>query len=590
MRMSQLFATTLREVPAEAEIASHQLLLRAGMMRKAAGGIYVFLPLGLRVLHKIETIVREEMDRTGAQELLLPIVQPAELWQQTGRWDVYGEEMFRLQDRHGRSFCLGPTHEEIMTWLVANEVQSYRQLPVVLYQIQNKYRDEIRPRFGPLRSREFIMKDAYSFDRDAAGLDENYRKMYEAYSRIFTRCGLRFRPVEADSGAIGGKGSHEFMALADAGEAAIVYCDACGYAANVEQAECLPPEGDGEAKAQDAGQARVGEASGPGWRRVETPGQHTVEEVARFLHVRPRNLIKTMIYLADGQPVAVLVRGDHDVNEIKLGHVLDVRHVFLADAETTERVTGAPVGFAGPIGLAQPVPMWVDQAVMAMREAVTGGNAKDTHLVGVDPTVHFPAGYKVADLRLAQPGDLCPRCRRGRLQAARGIEVGQVFKLGTKYSEALGAMYLDENGRSHPIIMGCYGIGVSRTMAAIIEQCHDEHGIAWPMTVAPYQVIVVPVNAAEAPQWEAATQVYGQLQEAGVEVVLDDRSERPGVKFKDADLMGFPLRVTIGPRGLKEGKAELRWRASGQEEAVPLDQVVSRVQQAIADELQRYTP
>lgn len=560
MKMSELLAPTLREVPAEAEIPSHQLLLRAGYMRKVAGGLYTYLPLGLRVLQKIEAIVRQEMDRSGAQELLMPIVQPKEIWEQTGRWEVYGEEMFRLTDRHSRDFCLGPTHEELITYTVSQEVRSYRQLPIVLYQIQNKYRDEIRPRFGLMRSREFIMKDAYSFDRTAEGLDEVYWRMYKAYARIFARCGLTTRPVEADSGAIGGNSSHEFMALAQTGEAEIAYCDACDYAANVERAESVAEE------KQPAGELLPLE-------KVQTPGKHTVEEVASFLGVKPQQLIKTMIYLADDKPIAVLVRGDHEVNEIKVANLTGAINLTLADPKTIVGVTGAPVGFAGPVGLVEKIPLYADHSVMAVARGVVGANAKDAHLINLDPARDLePLGVKVADLRLVQEDDHCPRCQAGKLKLARGIEVGQVFKLGTKYSEALNAVYLDEEGKSQPMIMGCYGIGVSRTMAAAIEQNFDEHGISWPVAIAPYHVIIVPVNWRDEESREASQKLYAQLQEAGVEVILDDRDERPGVKFKDADLLGIPLRVTIGPKTLSQGAVEIKTRKSGEQELVAKDQ------------------
>lgn len=560
MRMSELFAPTLREVPAEAEIASHKLLLRAGYMRKLAGGIYTYLPLAIRVLQKIEAIIREEMDRAGAQELLMPIVQPRELWEKTGRWDVYGEEMFRLQDRHKREFCLGPTHEELITSIVAQEIRSYRQLPVALYQIQNKYRDEIRPRFGLMRAREFIMKDAYSFHRNEESLDEYYRRMYEAYARVFARVGLSARPVEADSGAIGGNISHEFMALAPSGEAEIAYCTDCDYAANVERAEALPPPAGGGSEAQPL-------------EAVDTPDKHTVEEVAAFLGVEPQQLIKTMLYLADGEPIAVLVRGDHEVNEVKVANLLGATNLTLADPDTIRRITGAPVGFAGPIGLKEEIPFYADHAVMAVERGVVGGNKKDTHLINLDPKRDLePLGVKAADLRLVVEGDSCPRCREGKLQLARGIEVGQVFKLGTKYSEAIGAVYLDEEGKTQTMVMGCYGIGVSRTMAAAIEQNHDEFGICWPVAIAPYQVLIVPINWQDEESRAACEKLYAELEARGIEVLLDDRNERAGVKFKDADLIGIPLRVTIGPKTLAQNAVEIKVRKGGKMELVGIDE------------------
>lgn len=572
MRMSQLLAPTLRETPAEAEIASHRLLLRAGMMRKTAAGMYTYLPLAWRVLRKIMDIVREEMDAKGGQELLMPIVQPAELWRETGRWDEYGEEMFRLQDRHGREFCLGPTHEELITALVRADVKSYRQLPLLLYQIANKYRDEIRPRFGVMRGREFIMKDLYSFDRDEAGLEESYRKMYDAYTRIFRRVGLVARPVEADSGAIGGDVTHEFMVLAEAGEAAVVYCTHCEYAANTEKAEAVPPP------AADVS------VDVPAAARVDTPNVRTLDELTAFLQVAPEQVVKTLIYEADGEPVAAVVRGDHELNEVKLKRVLGATTLTMAAPAVVERTTGAPVGFAGPVGL-ENVRIVADPWALAVVDAVAGANQADTHLVHVQPGRDWSADL-VADIRTVTEGEPCPRCG-GSLAAARGIEVGQIFKLGTKYSESLGAVYLDEQGQARPMVMGCYGIGISRTMAAIIEQHHDGDGIRWPVSVAPYHVVIVPVKYEDERQRSVADQLYQDLSEAGVEVVLDDRSERAGVKFKDADLLGIPLRITIGPRSLEEDRVELRSRDGQLEERVPIAGAVDRVQAWIQDAMPR---
>ncbi|HEY8418687.1 MAG TPA: proline--tRNA ligase [Limnochordales bacterium] len=572
MRMSQLLAPTLRETPAEAEIASHRLLLRAGMMRKTAAGMYTYLPLAWRVLRKIMDIVREEMDAKGGQELLMPIVQPAELWRETGRWDEYGEEMFRLKDRHGREFCLGPTHEELITALVRAEVKSYRQLPLLLYQIANKYRDEIRPRFGVMRGREFIMKDLYSFDRDEAGLDESYWKMYDAYTRAFKRMGLTTRAVEADSGAIGGDVTHEFMVLADAGEAAVVYCTSCDYAANTEKAEAVPPP------AQEA------PAAVPPVEPVATPNVRTMDELTGFLQASAERVLKTLIYEADGAPVAAVVRGDHELNEVKLKRALRATTLTLASPAVVERVTGAPVGFAGPVGL-KGVRIVADPWAVAVHDAIAGANAADTHLLHVKAGRDWRADL-VADIRTVTRGEPCPRCG-GRLEAARGIEVGQIFKLGTKYSEALGAVYLDEQGQARPIVMGCYGIGISRTMAAIIEQHHDEDGIRWPVSVAPYHVIIVPVKYEDERQRQAADQLYEALAQAGVEVVLDDRAERAGVKFKDADLLGFPLRITIGPRSLEEDQVELRSRDGQFEARVPIAAAVDRVRAWIEEAMPR---
>ncbi len=564
MLMSSLYAPTLREVPAEADIPSHQLLLRAGFIRKSAAGLYTYLPLARRVLAKIERIVREEMDAAGGQELLLPILQPAEIWRQTGRWDIYGEEMFRLADRHGRDFCLGPTHEELITTLVGNEVRSYRELPLLLYQIQNKYRDEIRPRFGVMRSREFIMKDLYSFDQDQEGLERSYQAMYRAYSRIFARCGLEFRAVEADSGAIGGDVNHEFMVLANTGEAGIIHCPACAYAANMERAEAavLPPEDPVTAQPE----------------RVHTPGLRTVPEVASFLGIPASRLIKTMLFMAGSGPLAVLLRGTDLVNEIKLGHLVGDEHFHPATEEEVNAL-GVPLGFAGPYGL-KGVRIIADPAVMAFGEAVTGANQVDYHLRHVVPGRDFVPD-QVAPVRLAQAGDRCLHCGQP-LGELRGVEVGHIFKLGTKYSQALAATFQDEAGQDQPFVMGCYGIGISRTMAAAVEQHHDEGGIKWPLPIAPYQVVVVPVNRNEPDQDRTARQIYGALSEAGIETVLDDRDERPGVKFKDADLIGFPLRLTVGPRGLAAGEVEVRIRGTGENLAWPLTEAVAACRRYLA--------
>ncbi|MGE5550740.1 MAG: proline--tRNA ligase [Bacteroidota bacterium] len=558
MLMSRLMAPTLREVPSEAETPSHQLLLRAGFIRKTAAGLYTYLPLARRVLARIERIVREEMDAAGGQELLLPIIQPAEIWRQSGRWSLYGEEMFRLADRHQREFCLGPTHEELITTLVGNEVRSYRELPLLLYQIQNKYRDEIRPRFGVMRSREFIMKDLYSFDRDQEGLERSYRAMYRAYQRIFIRCGLDFRAVEADSGAIGGDVSHEFMVLAGSGEASIVHCPACSYAANTEKAEAagLPPEDPSEATVEP----------------VHTPGMRTIQDVAAFLGIPENRLIKTMLFMTESGPVAVLLRGTDMVNEVKLGHALDEAR-FHAATEEEAAEAGVPLGFAGPCGL-RGIRILADPSVMALGAAVTGANRPDYHLRGVVPGRDFQPDL-VATIRLARAEDPCPRCGESMAEL-RGVEVGHIFKLGTKYSAALGATFQNESGAEEPFVMGCYGIGVSRTMAAAVEQHYDEAGIKWPLPLAPYQVLVVPVNRNQRDQAAAAEGLYRALIQAGVEAVLDDRDERPGVKFKDADLIGFPLRLTIGPRGLAAGQVEVRERASGEDSVWPLSEVVPR--------------
>ena len=565
MKMSNLYAPTLREVPAEAEVVSHQLMLRAGMIRKAAGGVYSYLPLAWRTLRKIEQIVREEMDAKGGQEIAMPIVQPAEIWQQTGRWDVYGDEMFRLKDRHQRDFCLGPTHEEMVTTLVKSDVRSYRQLPLLVYQIQNKYRDEIRPRFGLMRGREFIMKDLYSFDRDTNGLDISYKKMYDAYTRIFTRCGLTFRPVEADPGAIGGSGTHEFMVLADSGEAAIAYCDSCDYAANVEKAELAPI-------------ASTGESSLPLDTKA-TPKQRTIQEVAQFLSIHPEHLIKSLAYMTEKGPVLALVRGDHEVNEIKLINLLNVLQLELATEADIRAAFHSVPGYIGPIGLAG-VTIVADASVMNLMNAACGANIEDQHHVNVNPGRDFKAD-NIADIRMIKESDPCPRCG-AKVKTARGIEVGQVFKLHTKYSKALEASYLDENGQENLMVMGCYGVGVSRTMAAAIEQHHDDDGIIWPVSIAPYQVVIVPINIKDEAQMTLCEKLYEELKSAGVEVVFDDRDERSGVKFKDADLIGYPVRITIGPKALKENSVEVKVRRTKESMLYPLGEHIESIRQLLA--------
>jgi prolyl-tRNA synthetase len=560
MRTSQLLIPTLREDPGEAETISHRLMLRAGLIRKVAAGIYTYLPLGLRVIRKVEQIIREEMNRAGAQELLMPVASPAELWKETGRWNFYGKELVRFKDRHERDFCLGPTHEEIITDLFRREVRSYRQLPMNFYQIQTKFRDEIRPRFGLMRGREFIMKDAYSFDRDEAGARVSYQKMYDAYCRIFTRCGLRFRPVEADTGLIGGTSSHEFMVLAETGEETIVYSDTGTYAANVERAEVLPPT------EMDTSALRPLQA-------VSTPNCRTVEEVTAFLKITPQQLIKTLLYSTDKETVAVLVRGDHEANEIKIKRLLGVSELELANATTVERVTGAPVGFAGPVGL-NGVRVVADHAVKALRNFVVGGNQADTHYLDVNWNRDFSV-EQFADLRNARAGDPSPR-KDGTLKATKGIEVGHVFMLGTKYSKAMHASYLDPQGQETLAVMGCYGIGVGRTAAAAIEQNHDEKGIIWPFPIAPFHVHLLTLSRS-APMTEAATHLYQQLIAAEFEVLWDDRDERAGVKFNDADLLGAPFQIVIGDKGLAEGLIELKTRQDGVKVKLPPTQMVGHL-------------
>lgn len=555
MRVSKMFAPTLREVPAEAEVVSHQLMLRAGFLRKSAGGMYNYLPLAWRVLKKIENIVREEMDASGAQELLMPIVQPAEIWQESGRWGVYGEEMFRLKDRHNREFCLGPTHEEMVTSLIRGDVRSYRQLPMNVYQIQNKFRDERRPRFGLMRGREFIMKDAYSFDRDEAGLDVSYKLMYDAYTRIFTRCGLTFRPVEADSGAIGGSGSHEFMVIADSGEAEIVYCKECDYAANVEKAEMHVIEApEEEAKAVE---------------EVKTPDCKTIADVCAYLNLPVDKSVKAVAFNSEKGLILCFVRGDHEVNEIKVINTVGVNEVEMAE-ESLLAAAGTVGGYMGPVGIdPEKTIVVVDSTVMKMHNICCGANKEGYHLLNVNPGRDFTPTY-VADIRLIQEGDPCPHCG-GKVSKARGIEVGQVFKLFTKYSEAMHATFLDENGKEKPMVMGCYGVGVSRTMAAAIEQNNDKDGMIWPVAIAPYEVLVVPVNTKDEASTQKAEAIYEELKKAGVEAVIDDRNERPGVKFKDADLIGYPLRVVVGPKTLAEGKLEVKVRRTGEVQMLPID-------------------
>lgn len=565
-----MLAPTLRETPAEAEVISHKLLLRAGMIRKTTAGVYTYLPLGQRVIKKIIEIVREEMDRAGGQEVGLPIIQPAELWQETGRWAVYGEEMFRLKDRHQRDFCLGPTHEEIITDLVRGEVRSYKQLPLLLYQVQNKYRDERRPRFGLMRGREFIMKDLYSFDVDADGLEISYRKMYDAYCRVFTRCGLRYRAVEADPGAIGGNASHEFMVLAESGEAEVVFCQVCDYAANVEKAECQP-------------QVEPAEVKHLKRERVFTPGVQTVEEVANFFKVSPKQVIKTLFYQADDQVIAVLLRGDRRINETKLKNLVKCLRLELADDATVERVTGAPPGSVGPIGLTG-IKVYADLEVPFVIEAIVGANQVNYHWQGITPGVDFSLDV-VADLRTMEAGEPCPKCA-SPVTVARGIEVGHIFKLGTKYSEVLGAKFLNEKGQELPMVMGCYGIGVSRTMAAAVEQNYDQDGIKWPMPIAPFHVIVVPVSTQDAEQMRVAEELYQGLLRSGLEVVVDDRNERAGVKFKDADLIGYPIRVTVGAKALKEGQVEVKKRQTGEQFFVPLPEAVDYIAKLVKEEIQ----
>ena len=568
MRFSKMLLHTLKESPSDADVVSQKLMMRSGMILKVAAGIYNLLPLGLRVISKVEGIVREEMNRAGAQEVSMPVVIPAELWKESHRWDEYGKELLRFKDRHDREFCLGPTHEEVITDIVRRSVRSYRELPLNIYQIQTKFRDEIRPRFGLMRGREFTMKDAYSFHATDECADKEYQNMYDTYCRIFERCGLKFRAVEAETGAIGGRVSHEFMVLADTGEDAIASCNACSYAANTERAETK----DG-AQTPATGDLKAIEL-------VKTPGKKTVEEVSAYLKTTPSNLIKTLIYETDKGVIAALVRGDYELNEFKLKRAIDCEWVKLADEETVRKTTKAPSGFAGPVGLdlESKTAIWADYSVKGMTNAVTGANEADSHLTGVAASRDFKATY--TDLRVVVDGDACPRCA-GRLEIHRGIEVGHIFKLGIKYSSALSATFLDEAGKAQPIIMGCYGIGIGRTAAASIEQNHDEAGIIWPKPIAPFACEVVPVNIADEGTRKAAEALYETLQKAGVDTLLDDRDERPGVKFKDADLIGIPVRVTVGERNLKQGLIEVKERRAKEARLVKLEEAREVIMEAL---------
>jgi len=571
MRWSHTFVHTLRQDPSDAEVISHRLMTRAGLISKVAAGIYTYLPLAWRSLTKLSTIVREEMERAGSAELVMPAIQPAELWQESGRWFKYGPELLRMTDRHERDFCFGPTHEEVITDMVRRTITSYRQLPVNLYQIQTKFRDEIRPRFGLMRGREFIMKDAYTFHTDAADLDTAYRAMEAAYRRVFERCALGYTQVEADTGNIGGSESHEFMVLADTGEDAILACPECDYGANVEKAEAGPV------------------AAAPAWprekpeapERVHTPEMRTVDEVAEFLGITPSHLIKTMIFETDEQNVAVLIRGDLEVNEIKLKNELGCNHLQLASEAKIKEVTGGPQGFSGPVGLTG-IRIIADPTIMDLEVAATGANADDTHVVGVVPGRDFEPDA-VVDVRLAAAGDPCPSCS-GVLIEKRGIEVGHIFKLGTKYSESMDCRFQDADGNEQPMIMGCYGLGVGRTLAAAVEQNHDDNGIIWPLPLAPYEVVLVVLNADKPEVVEAADRLYVQLRDAGIDVLFDDRPERPGVKFNDMDLIGFPVRVVLGKRGLDNGEVELSLRRDGEKKATPIAEVVPAVE-ALLEEL-----
>ena len=557
MRFSKMFLPTLKEAPSDAEVISHKLMVRAGMIRKLAAGIYDILPLGLMAQRKVENIIREELNRAGAQEVFLPSIQPAELWQESGRWNLYGRELLRVKDRHDRDFCYGPTHEEVITDLVRREVRSYRQLPLNLYQIQTKFRDEIRPRFGVMRCREFTMKDGYSYDLDEKGVEETYRKMYDAYCNIFRRCGLKFRAVEAETGQIGGSFSHEFMVLADSGEDSVATCEKCDYSANVEKAEIKrAPEHQSTRAPEEMKKMEV----------VSTPDKKSVEEVSEFLKIEKEKIIKTLIFETENGIVAALVRGDHDVNDAKIKKLLKCDVINLAGEKVVEDVTSAPSGFAGPVGLN--LKIVADNSVMGIKNFVTGANLKDAHRVNVNINTDFKIDLS-GDIRMVKDGDLCPRCN-GTLRVYKGIEVGHVFKLGTKYSESLKATYLDENGKEKLIVMGCYGIGVGRTVAASIEQNHDDNGIIWPMPIAPFQAIILSLNIKNADVVKISENIYQTLRGSGIEVLLDERDERPGIKFKDADLIGIPIHIIIGEKNMKDNKVEIKVRKDGRRIIIPL--------------------
>ncbi len=594
MRWSELLLPTLKEIPSDAEAISHILMIRAGLIRKLTSGVYSYLPVGLRILSKVENIIRQEMDEKGAQQLLLPAIQPSELWQKSGRFDALGEDMITFTDRHKKLNVLGPTHEEVITSIVKNEINSYRQMPIILYQIQTKFRDEARPRFGIIRSREFIMKDAYSFDRDLEGLSKSYDKMYDAYCRIFERCGLNFVPVEADSGIMGGDASHEFMVLAESGEDKIAQCSKCSYAASFDKAECLKPENRGQKtedreqrtenreqqtenrvqRTEDREQQTENSENLKKMEEVETPGVSSIEDVAKFLNIPTRKLIKTIIYLAAEKPIAVLVRGDHEVNEAKLSKILKTAKLEMANPEVIKKVTNGPIGFSGPIGL-KDIDIYADSAVADACDVVVGANKADMHTQNVDIKRDVKI-YQVSDIRSIMAKDNCPRCN-SEIKIQQTIEVGHVFKLGTKYTDSLGATFLDELGKANPIIMGCYGIGVTRIIAAFIEQNFDDNGIVWSKELAPFQVIIMPLNIADQQSMEVAESIYNQLIEKNIEVILDDRDLRAGIKFKDADLIGVPLQVVIGPKNLARNVIELKVRRSNEKQEILIEEAIDKI-------------
>ncbi|QFT88901.1 Proline--tRNA ligase [Bacillus sp. THAF10] len=562
MRQSMTLIPTLREVPADAEVKSHQLLLRAGFIRQNTSGIYSFLPLGKKALKNVEDIIREEMDRSGAVELLMPAMQAAELWQESGRWYSYGPELMRLRDRHDREFALGATHEEVITTIVRDEVKSYKKLPLSLYQIQTKFRDEKRPRFGLLRGREFLMKDAYSFHANQESLDEVYEKMYTAYSNIFSRLGLNFRAVIADSGAMGGKDTHEFMVLSEIGEDTIAYSSDSSFAANIEMAPVVVSY---EKKAEAEKELQ----------KVSTPNQKTIEEVAAYLNMEKVDLIKSILFKVDDKFVLTLARGDHEINDVKLKNLYQASVVEVASSEDVQKVMGASIGSVGPISVAEELEIVADTAVEYMVNAVCGANEEGVHYQHVNPSRDFSVS-QFTDLRFIKEGDPSPD-GQGIIQFAKGIEVGHIFKLGTRYSEAMGATFLDDNGRSQPMIMGCYGIGVSRVLAAVVEQYHDDNGIVWPKAVTPYHAHVIPVNAKNETQLNLAEEIYQKLKDSGKDVLFDDRQERPGVKFADADLIGLPVRITVGKKA-EENMVEVKWRATGEMEEMTVEELIQTMQ------------
>ncbi len=591
MKWTETLIPTLRQLPSDVEAESHKLMLKAGLIRQLSSGTYSYLPLGLKALRKVESIIREEMDAVGGLEVLLPALQPSDLWKESGRYDDLGEDMVSFIDRHKSEHILGPTHEEVITDLIRREVKSYRQLPLLIYQIQTKFRDEMRPRFGVIRSKEFIMKDAYSFHTDWDDLDKRYQRMYDAYCKIFQRCGLKYIAVEADPGIMGGNVSHEFMVLSERGEDTVVACKACGYAASLDMAECLKPEicqrGVFPARESSAG-ATVNDLHGGNLTErkcdelkplteLDTPNAKTIEQVSSQLKVKPRKMVKTIIYKTEQGVVAALVRGDHEVNSVKLAKVLKVKELELADEKTICSLTSAPVGFAGPVGL-KDVKIVCDHQVGLLSNFVTGANKKDKHIVNVNIQRDFKPD-QMADIRYITDGEQCPKCP-AKIKRSQAIEIGHIFKLGTKYSKALGAGFLDNKGEENLIIMGCYGIGVNRIIASLIESSYDKDGIIWPRALSPYQVLLLPLEPS-GPIAEYAQALYTQLKEAGLEVLLDDRDERPGIKFKDADLIGIPLRVTIGARNLNEGKVEIVTRSDKETVLVKKDQVLEKLKELI---------